>query len=359
MNLRRSSPTPFRSLRRAFTLVEMLVVIGIIVMLLAILFPVLKGVQQRGQQATCVSNLAQVYLAVRLYKDDEREYPASLSALLPSTELLRRTSVAPGDTSTTNDEGTGYFRKSREILVCPSDDTQSDGDASTSAPRSSYGDLTDDALKKASYEVAPNAYNARQADFYTPDQMPDWGRLGWNFWGLDERGVAFRSESEMLASLSLLANGGTDAVTGTSVAASPASVKKMLRDGEKTPRGIVASRYLLGASNIYCNPRGLILNGSISEEDPREANPLNYSLSNPHAPDGTIITHCTFHRLPTAQNLLGPNPRELYASPADANGARDVILRLDGSARTYDVTRWNARDFPNANHGSNWQISDF
>lgn len=357
MKNRRLSPS--RCLHRAFTLVEILVVIGIIALLMAILFPVLQGVQERGRQATCVSNLSQIYLAVRLYKDDEREYPSSLVALLPNTELIRRTSVAPGDASTTNDEGTGYFRKGRAILVCPSDDTQTDGDSATSAPRSSYGDLTDNPLKKASYEVAPTAYNARQAAFYGADQTPDWGRINWNFWGYDERGVAFRSESELLASLGTLANGGNDGVTGTSVAAAPNQVKKLLRDGEKTPRASVASRYLLGASNIYCNPRGATLNGASSEEDPREANPVNYSLSNPHAPDGTIVTHCTFHRLQSAQNLVGPNPRELYGGNGNANGARDIVLRLDGSARSYDVSRWNARNFPSANHGSNWQISDF
>lgn len=56
--------------RRAFTLIEMLVVIGIIAVLSAIAFPVFNSVRRRSYSTTCVSNLKQLGLAVNLYTQD-------------------------------------------------------------------------------------------------------------------------------------------------------------------------------------------------------------------------------------------------------------------------------------------------
>ncbi len=56
--------------RRAFTLIELLVVVAILSVLAAILLPVFASVRARGRQATCVSNLRQIGLAVTLYAQD-------------------------------------------------------------------------------------------------------------------------------------------------------------------------------------------------------------------------------------------------------------------------------------------------
>jgi prepilin-type N-terminal cleavage/methylation domain-containing protein len=53
-----------RRLRRAFTLVEMLVVIAIIAILAAILFPALRGVRAKGMEADCGNNLRQLGVAM-------------------------------------------------------------------------------------------------------------------------------------------------------------------------------------------------------------------------------------------------------------------------------------------------------
>ncbi len=59
--------------RRAFTLVELLIVIAIIAILAAILLPVLNEARIRGQAQLCVSNLRQIQSAFIMYCDDAND----------------------------------------------------------------------------------------------------------------------------------------------------------------------------------------------------------------------------------------------------------------------------------------------
>ncbi len=59
--------------RRAFTLVELLVVIGIISVLLAILLPVAQSARQAAQKVACLSNLRQVHQVFTLYAQHHRD----------------------------------------------------------------------------------------------------------------------------------------------------------------------------------------------------------------------------------------------------------------------------------------------
>jgi len=97
-----------RPRQRGFTLVEMLVVIAIIVVLMAILFPVFSRVRARARETRCINNLAQLSTALKQYRDTYGRFPpppvfvngryyGGFSALYPdyvdSTEVL----ICPDD----------------------------------------------------------------------------------------------------------------------------------------------------------------------------------------------------------------------------------------------------------------------
>jgi prepilin-type N-terminal cleavage/methylation domain-containing protein/prepilin-type processing-associated H-X9-DG protein len=59
--------------QRAFTLVEMLVVIAVIGILAALSLPAFNGVKDRARKAACLNNSRQINLGVRMYADDSND----------------------------------------------------------------------------------------------------------------------------------------------------------------------------------------------------------------------------------------------------------------------------------------------
>jgi prepilin-type N-terminal cleavage/methylation domain len=100
-------------IRRAFTLIELLVVIAIIAILAAILFPVFAQAREKARQASCLSNMKQLSLAVIQYTQDYDE-------TYPTTALFDQ--IGNGDAL---DWHWPYriqpYVKSVQVFWCPSD----------------------------------------------------------------------------------------------------------------------------------------------------------------------------------------------------------------------------------------------
>jgi len=127
-----------------FTLIEWLVVIGIIAVLIALLLPVLNKAREQARSAACASNQRQIYLAMSIYAaanrgilpvpgflDDVHDYVGvRMSGLTtldfvhgtlweyvdPGLSARQRVFLCPSD-ATPRLAGNGYFHPDQKMLV--------------------------------------------------------------------------------------------------------------------------------------------------------------------------------------------------------------------------------------------------
>jgi prepilin-type processing-associated H-X9-DG protein/prepilin-type N-terminal cleavage/methylation domain-containing protein len=101
---------------RAFTLLEILIVIGIIALLAAILFPAFGRVREAGRRTTCASNLKQISLAFTQYAQDYKFYP-----VLSDDGSYGSFPSPPGTPCGAWPDKMLPYVKEKSIFVCPSD----------------------------------------------------------------------------------------------------------------------------------------------------------------------------------------------------------------------------------------------
>lgn len=97
-----------------FTLAELLVVIAVIAILAALLLPAISAAKKRAQRTTCLNNLRQINVGIRMYSDDSHDAsPSPGSAAAPTNFMTLYSAYKQLMKNYVSSEG--------GIFICPAD----------------------------------------------------------------------------------------------------------------------------------------------------------------------------------------------------------------------------------------------
>jgi prepilin-type N-terminal cleavage/methylation domain-containing protein len=102
MEPKMTSSLPHKSRSRAFTLVEILVVVGIIVLLATIALPMMSRAYAQSKRVQMAADLQVISQALEAYRADFGDYPRRRNADVDGAALLCWALVAPGPASSGN-----------------------------------------------------------------------------------------------------------------------------------------------------------------------------------------------------------------------------------------------------------------
>lgn len=153
--------------KKGFSLIELLVVMGIIALLAGLLLPALSRAKESSRRVSCISQLRQLHLAITLFADEnEGLYPLRSAAQRWPSHLEN------------------YFKHSR-ILFCPSDTTKDAGPALTH---------TVGAPNNGSRSYVLNGFNNPATASFAEEDWP--GFLTGNYQGrIKDTAIAYPSET--------------------------------------------------------------------------------------------------------------------------------------------------------------------
>lgn len=133
--------------KRAFTLVELLMVIAIIGILAALLFPVLAAAKNRAKQTVCLNNLRQINIGIHVYTDEHENTSPLEPNHSPTNFFMNYEALIKSDV------GLGGAISNSALFACPADNFfYSDAYANSLVPQSAHS--------QAHFNYSSYAFNA-------------------------------------------------------------------------------------------------------------------------------------------------------------------------------------------------------